>query len=81
MIPHGKYAPGRVELYQLAQRDGKATPESTQLDLEGPPEHVLIGGYQHKFRSALGTLLCISRGKIDIQRFFSQPYPALTSVI
>ena len=41
--------------------------ESTQLDLEGGEEDVLAGGDQHKFRSALGTLLYISQDRVDIQ--------------
>ena len=67
IAPHEKYVPILVELYQLCQRAGKATPESTQMDLEGPPEEILTGGDQHRFRSALGTLLYISQDRVDIQ--------------
>ena len=67
IAPHEKYVPGLIELYNLSQRAGKATPESTQMDLEGSPEDVLTGGDQHRFRSALGTLLYISQDRIDIQ--------------
>ena len=67
IAPHEKYVPSLVELYNLSQRAGKATPESTQLDLEGTPEDVLTGGDQHRFRSALGTLLYISQDRVDIQ--------------
>ena len=66
VVPHEKYAPSLVELYPLTHRAGKATPESTQLDLEGPPEDALAGGDQHMFRSALGTLLYISQDRVDI---------------
>ena len=67
VLPREKYVPSLVELYHLSLRAGKATPESTQLDLEGAPEDVLAGGDQHKFRSALGILLCISQDRVDIQ--------------
>ena len=67
IAPHEKYVPILVELYQLSHRAGKATPESTQMDLEGPPEEILTGGDQHRFRSALGTLLYISQDRVDIQ--------------
>ena len=43
-VPHEKYVPILVEFYQLSQRAGKATPESTQMDLKGPPEEALAGG-------------------------------------
>ena len=67
IAPHEKYVPSLVELYHLSQRTGKATPESTQMDLEGSPEDVLTDGDQHRFRSALGTLLYISQDRVDIQ--------------
>ena len=66
-MPHEKYTPSLMELYQLERRPGKATPESAQENLEGPPEEVLEGDEQFKFRSALGTLLYISQDRVDIQ--------------
>ena len=67
IMPHERYVPGLLELYNLTNRAGKATPESTQVDLEGGPEDRLQGGDQHRFRSALGTLLYISQDRIDMQ--------------
>ena len=66
-MPHERYVPGLLELYNLTNRAGKATPESTQVDLEGDPADKLETGEQHRFRSALGTLLYISQDRVDIQ--------------
>ena len=60
IMPHEKYIPNLLQLYQLDKRAGKATPESGQENLEGPPEEVLEGADQFRFRSALGTLLYIA---------------------
>ena len=67
IMPHEKYIPSLMELYKLEHRGGRATPESTHVSLEGPPEDVLDGESQFRFRSALGTLLYISQDRIDIQ--------------
>ena len=67
VMPHERYVPGLLELYNLTNRAGKATPESTQVDLEGDPADKLETGEQHRFRSALGTLLYISQDRVDIQ--------------
>lgn len=67
IMPHEKYIPSLVELYHLENRSGRATPESTQMNLEGGPEDCLEGEDQFRFRSALGTLLYISQDRIDIQ--------------
>ena len=66
-MPHERYVPGLLELYHLANKAGKATPESAQVDLEGGPEDKLEAADQRRFRSASGTLLCLSQGRIDIQ--------------
>ena len=67
IMPHEKYVPNLVELYHLEHRPGRATPESTQVNLEGAPEDCLEGEDQFRFRSALGTLLYISQDRVDIQ--------------
>ena len=67
IMPHEKYIPSLIRLYKLDHRVGRATPESTQVSLEGPPEDCLQGEDLFKFRSALGTLLYISQDRIDIQ--------------
>ena len=36
-MPHKRYVPGLLELYNFANRAGKATPERTRVDLEGDP--------------------------------------------
>lgn len=41
VMPHEKYMPGLLDLYNLNNRMGKATPESTQVDLEGGPDDKL----------------------------------------
>ena len=66
-MPHEKYILSLLQLYQLEKSAGKATPESGQENLEGPPDEVLEGDDQFRFRSALGTLLYISQDRVDIQ--------------
>ena len=56
IMPHEKYIPSLLQLYQLEKRAGKATPESAQENYD-----------QFRFRSALGTLLYISQDRVDIQ--------------
>eukprot|EP00913_Durusdinium_trenchii_P016912 g15900.t1 len=67
IMPHEKYIPNLLQLYQLDKRAGKATPESGQENLEGSPDEILEGADQFRFRSALGTLLYISQDRVDIQ--------------
>ena len=54
-MPHEKYIPNLLQLYQLDKRAGKATPESGQENLEGLPDEILEGADQFRFRSALGS--------------------------
>ena len=67
IMPHEKYIPNLVELYHLEHRLGRATPESTQMNLEGAPEDCLEGEDQFRFRSALGAPLYICQDRVDIQ--------------
>lgn len=67
IMPPERYVPGLLELYHLTNKAGKATPESAQVDLEDGSEDKLEAGDQHRFRSALGTLLYILQDRIDIQ--------------
>ena len=67
IMPHERYIPALVELYGLENRTGKATPESSQVELEGGPSDLLEGADQFRFRSALGTLLYVSQDRVDVQ--------------
>ena len=80
IMPHERYIPALVELYGLEKRTGKATPESSQVELEGGPSDLLEGADQFRFRSALGTLLYVSQDRVDVQhcirnlsQFMAQP--------
>eukprot|EP00435_Cladocopium_sp_Y103_P026822 s1787_g6.t1 len=62
--PHEKYAEELVALYGLQHRKAKTTPDVSGEIFDSPE---LDEAGQHRFRSAMGTLLYLSQDRIDLQ--------------
>eukprot|EP00435_Cladocopium_sp_Y103_P007835 s2794_g2.t1 len=62
--PHEKYTEELLKLYGLESRKAKATPDMACENYESPE---LNEEGKHTFRSAMGTLLYLSRDRVDLQ--------------